>query len=184
MPVHSVNGIDLYYEVAGQGEPIVFVHGLGSSTRDWQSQVEFFSESHRVVTVDLRGHGQSSKPAKDYSIHQFADDLGQLLEKTENTPAHVVGLSLGGMVAMELAVSRPNLVRSLVIVNSGPEMPRDTWWVRTKVWLMLFMRTLIVRLFGMRKLGEKLAEKLLPEPSQREWRETFIRRWAENEPKA
>ncbi len=184
MPFHSVNGLDLHYEVAGQGDPVVFIHGLGSSTRDWHSQVEFFSTDHRVISVDLRGHGQSSKPTDAYSIQQFATDVGHLLEQTDNSPAHIVGLSLGGMVALELAVTRPDLVRSLVLVNSGPEMPRDTWWVRTKVWLMLFIRTLIVRFFGMRKLGAKLADNLLPEPGQRELRETFIKRWAENDPKA
>jgi pimeloyl-ACP methyl ester carboxylesterase len=184
MPTYTINGIDLHYEVTGQGDPIVFIHGLGSSTRDWQSQVEFFSKTHQVVTVDLRGHGQSSKPKDDYSVQQFANDVGQLLEETDHFPAHVVGLSLGGMVAFELAVSRPQLVRSLVVVNSGPEMPRETWWIRAKVWLMLFLRTLIVRLFGMRRLGETLAAKLLPEAGQEELREVFIKRWAENDPQA
>lgn len=184
MPIQSVNGIDLHYEIAGQGDPIVFLHGLGSSTRDWQSQVECFSQNYQVVTVDLRGHGQSSKPTGEYSVQQFASDVAQLLEQTNLSPAHVVGLSLGGMVAFELAVSRPGLVRSLVVVNSGPEMPRDTWFVRTKVWIMLFIRTLIVRFLGMRKLGETLAAKLLPEAGQSELRATFVKRWAENDPQA
>jgi pimeloyl-ACP methyl ester carboxylesterase len=62
VPKQPVNDIELYYETAGQGEPLLFVHGLGSSGRDWEEQVPFFAERFRVVTADLRGHGRSEKP--------------------------------------------------------------------------------------------------------------------------
>ena len=62
MPKLHVRDIDLYYEVTGQGEPILFIHGLGSSTRDWEPQVSFFFQRYRVVTFDVRGHGRSDKP--------------------------------------------------------------------------------------------------------------------------
>jgi 3-oxoadipate enol-lactonase len=184
MPAVEVNGIRLNYAVYGDGDPILFVHGLGSSGRDWQMQVDFFASDYRVITVDLRGHGDSDKPRGRYSIAQFANDVAQLLEQTGDAPAHVVGLSLGGMVAMELAVSRPSLVRSLVVVNSGPEMPRATWRQRLRVWWFLFTRTLIVRCCGMRRMGKALASRLLPEQGQRELQRMFIEHWAENLPRA
>ena len=183
MPASEVNKIRLHYTVDGGGEPLVFVHGLGSSGRDWQEQIEFFAPHYRVVTVDLRGHGRSDKPRGRYSIAQFADDIAKLLTQTGDAPAHVVGLSLGGMVAMELAVTRSDLVRSLVIVNSGPEIPQRTWRERLRVLWAFWLRTLIIRCCGMRKMGQKLADHLLPEPDQRELRRIFIERWAENLPR-
>jgi pimeloyl-ACP methyl ester carboxylesterase len=184
MPELLVDTIRLYYQVQGQGDPLVFVHGLGSSHRDWQRQVDYFAARYRVITLDLRGHGQSDKPRGRYRVEQFAADLARLIALPGNGPAHIVGLSLGGMVALELAVSRPELVRSLTVVNSGPEMPRGRWRDRLKVWFMLFLRTLIVRLRGMRQLGETLASRLLPEPSQSDLRQTFVQRWSENDPRA
>ena len=88
------------------------------------------------------------------------------------------------MVAFQLGVSRPELVRSLCIVNSGPGMPSGRWRDRIKLWIALLIRWLIVRFFGMRKLGETLGSKLLPEQAQSDLRRTFIERWAENDPGA
>jgi pimeloyl-ACP methyl ester carboxylesterase len=184
MPEVFVDTVRLYYQVEGQGDPLLFIHGLGSSHRDWQQQVDYFVAKYRVMTLDLRGHGQSDKPRGRYSIEQFATDVARLIELPGHGPAHIVGLSLGGTVAFELAATRPELVRSLTVVNSGPEMPRGRWRDRLKVWFMLFVRTLIVRLRGMRQLGETLAGRLLPEPSQSELRRIFVQRWSENDPRA
>ena len=62
MPKIQSNGINLYYEIHGEGQPLLFIHGLGSSTRDWEFQVQEFSKAYKVITFDLRGHGQSDKP--------------------------------------------------------------------------------------------------------------------------
>ena len=184
MPNVVRDGVTLQYQVSGQGDPLVFIHGLGSSARDWQLQVDCFSDEYRVVTPDLRGHGLSDKPRGRYSIEQFAVDVARIMESACGGPAHLVGLSLGGMVAFQLAATRPDLVRSLCIVNSGPGMPRGSWRERIKLWIMLLMRDLTVRFFGMRKLGERLGSMLLPEESQHELRSTFVDRWAENDPRA
>ena len=79
MPTLLANNIMLYYEVAGQGQTLAFIHGLGSSTRDWEFQIPAFSKKYQVVTFDLRGHGQSAKPAGPYTIEMFTDDLAGLL---------------------------------------------------------------------------------------------------------
>ncbi|MEJ2738596.1 MAG: alpha/beta fold hydrolase, partial [Dehalococcoidia bacterium] len=90
MPFKRINDIDIYYEEHGEGEPLLLIHGLGSSTRDWELQVPVLSEHYRVITVDLRGHGQTAKPKEPYSINLFADDTFKLLDALHALPAHIV----------------------------------------------------------------------------------------------
>jgi len=180
MPILQLRDIRLYYEVAGEGDPIVFIHGLGSSARDWEYQVPFFAPRYRMVVFDVRGHGRSDKPPGPYSVPLFAQDTAALIRALEAAPAHVVGISMGGMIALQLAVDEPALVRSLVVVNSGPELVVRTFRER----LMILQRFLIVRLLGMRKMGEVLSQRLFPRPDQAPLRQMFVERWAENDPRA
>ncbi len=180
MPEIEANGIKLNYAVTGQGEPIFFIHGLGSSGRDWEYQVDFFSPSYQVVTYDVRGHGQSGKPRGPYSIPLFAADAAALIQALQIKPAHIVGISMGGMIAFQLAVSAPALLRSLVIVNSAPALVIKTLAER----LQLLQRLWIVRLLGMRKMGEVLSQRLLPKAEHAPLRELFVEHWAENNPRA
>ena len=121
MPKLHINNTGIYYEVTGQGETLLFIHGLASSSRSWKKQVPHFSQYYRVVTFDIRGHGRSDKPIEPYSIELFAADTRELLKALGTSPAHVVGFSMGGMVAFQLAVDTPEMVRSLVAVNCCPE---------------------------------------------------------------
>ncbi|MFZ0547824.1 MAG: alpha/beta hydrolase [Candidatus Promineifilaceae bacterium] len=180
MPVERVNGIDLYYEMEGDGEAVVFIHGLGSSSRDWEQQMDFFAEQFRVVALDLRGHGRSEKPPGPYSMKMFAGDTAELIKTLDLGAVHVVGISLGGMVAFQLALDSPDSVKSLVIINSGPEVVARTLRERWQV----FVRRAIVQFLGMRRMGEVLSERLFPKAEQAELRAVFVERWAENNPKA
>lgn len=180
MPKIRVNDINLYYEVNGDGQSLLFIHGLGSSTRDWELQVQEFSKTFQVITWDLRGHGQSDKPAGPYSLPMFAADAAGLLQSLNIKSAHVVGLSLGGGVAFQLAIDYPELVRTMVIVNSAPELVVRTLQDRIAIW----QRFAIVRLLGMRKMGQVLSRRLFPKDEQMSLRTTFVERWAENDPRA
>lgn len=180
MPKIRVNDINLYYEVNGDGQSLLFIHGLGSSTRDWELQVQEFSKTFQVITWDLRGHGQSDKPAGPYSLPMFAADAAGLLQSLNIKSAHVVGLSLGGGVAFQLAIDHPELVRTMVIVNSAPELVVRTLQDRIAIW----QRFAIVRLLGMRKMGQVLSRRLFPKDEQMSLRTTFVERWAENDPRA
>ena len=180
MPIARVNGIDIYYDTHGSGEPVLLVHGLGSSTLDWQPQVEALAPHYQVITFDVRGHGRSSKPRQRYSVRLFAEDTAALVRSLGLAPVHVVGISMGGMVAFQLVVTEPDLVRSLVIVNSGPAMPVKTLAQRAMIW----SRIAIVRLQGMRKMGEVLARRLLPKPEHAALRRQFVERWSANDPTA
>jgi 3-oxoadipate enol-lactonase len=180
LPTVHANGVDLYYEMHGSGEPVLLIHGLGSSTRDWAPQIEALSQRFTVVAFDVRGHGRSSKPRERYSVPLFAADTAALLRALSLGPVHVVGISMGGMIAFQLAVTAPELVRSLTIVNSGPAMLVRTFAER----LMIASRIAIVRVLGMRKLGEVLASRLLPKPEHGALRAVFVERWAGNDPRA
>jgi pimeloyl-ACP methyl ester carboxylesterase len=180
MAFAQIQGLGTHYEITGRGEPLVLVHGLGSSARDWELQIPFFARNFQVVAYDVRGHGRSDKPPGPYGIPLFAQDLAGLINALDIGAAHIVGISLGGMIGFQLAVDSPELVRSLVVVNSLPEMV-----VRTpQQWVQVVRRLLVVRFFGMRKMGEVLARSLFPEAGQEEARSALIERWAENDPRA
>lgn len=181
MPTLPVSDILVYYECSGAGEPALLIHGLGSSARDWELQVPALAAQYQVIAADLRGHGRSAKPRGRYSIPRFAADMAGVLRALEAGPAHIVGLSLGGMVALELALGRPELVRSLVIINSGPEAPAGTLRERLGLVGVYLRRVATVRLRGMRRMGEVLAAQLLPEPGQAALRQAMIERWAAND---
>jgi 3-oxoadipate enol-lactonase len=180
MPKQRVGEIAIYYETRGQGQPILFIHGLGSSARDWELQVDFFSQQYRTVAFDVRGHGQSDKPPGPYSIPLFTRDTIGLIEALDIAPAHVVGISMGGMMALQLALDAPELVRSAVLVNCTPELVARSF----KDYVTFLQRFLIIRLMGMRRMGEFLSKRLFPKPEQEALRQMFVARWAENDKRA
>ena len=176
-PRLSVGDAELHYEVMGQGDPVLLVHGLGSSLRDWEHQVEALARRHTVIAVDLRGHGASCKPPGPYSIALFARDVATLLDALGVRPAHVCGISLGGMVAFQLAADFPERVRSLAIVNSGPAFPGRTLKGKLAIWTRLAM----IRWKGLPALGAMVAGKLFPKPEHEALRRTFVERFAAND---
>lgn len=180
MPYCVVDGTCLYWNERGTGAPLLFVHGLGSSSQDWTAQVDHFADHYRVLRIDLRGHGRSERGPSPYSIAQFARDVAVFLRRREAAPAHVVGLSMGGMVALELAAGAPRLVWSLVVANSVADMRLHSW---RDVWFYV-SRRLTVQLLGMQRVGELLARKLFVKPSQEALRHKFVRRWAQNDKQA
>lgn len=176
MPLATVNGAGLHYEESGSGAPLVFLHGLGSSGLDWEYQVGAFSDRFRVITIDLRGHGKSDKPPGPYSMELFADDVASLLTTIDATPAHVVGLSLGGMVTLELAASHPDALASITVVNTGPAVVPQTFKDRLFIW----QRYLLLRSLSMEKIGENLAGRLLPGDDKARDRKVFAERFKQN----
>lgn len=180
MPTIRTNGIAMYYEAAGQGVPLLLLHGLGSGSEDWEYQLSFFSHHYRVIAADMRGHGRSEKPPGPYSVSMMAVDVTGLLDELSVGEAHIVGLSMGGMIAFQLAVGCPERVRSLVIVNSAPALVPHTIgeWVRVRQRLML------ARLFGPARTGRFLSRRLFPKPDQEFFRTRLIERWATNDSNA
>ena len=180
MPTMLVNGIDIFYQITGEGETLLLIHGHGSSSRDWEYQVDYFAKDYRVITVDVRGCGKSSKPTGPYSLHLFAEDIAALLETLEIGAVHVVGISMGGMIAFELALGYPQLMKSMVVVNGYPETRIETW----NEWLMVLRRFLMLDLLGMKNTGKLLGRVLFIKPEQEGLRKLFVQRWAENDRRA
>ena len=180
MPSVNVNGINVYYEITGSGEPLILVHGLGSSTRDWEQQVEFFSKRYQVITYDLRGHGKTDKPKGPYTIKLFAADAAALISAIGIGAAHIGGISLGGMITFQLAVDEPQLFKSAIITNCLANTVARTFRMRYE----LAKRKFIFKTMPFGKMGEIIGKTILPKPEQEEQRKIFLSRFVENDSKA
>ena len=180
MPTLQLAELSLHFEESGAGPPVLLLHGLGSSGRDWDLVTPTLAAEHRLLVPDVRGHGRSGKPPGAYSIPLFARDVAALCDHLGLSGLHVVGLSMGGMIAFQLAVDRPELLRSLVIINSGPDMVPRT----LRMWLLLKVRVALLRLFGPAYLGRLLARRLFPKPEQAELRQRLQTSIGENDPDA
>jgi 3-oxoadipate enol-lactonase len=117
----------LQYATAGDGAPVVFVHGFGLDSSMWDPQWAAFATRHRVIRYDMRGYGGSSVPEGAYS---HTEDLLALIDFLGAHPAHLVGLSLGGRVALRVAAQHPEVVRSLTLAD--PALDGHIW---TEDWL-------------------------------------------------
>lgn len=106
----------LYYETAGSGDPVLLIHGLGLDRRMWEAQVTALASTHRIIRFDLPGAGRSAVPLGTYKM---ADAAARVLSAAGVARAHVVGLSLGGEVAIDLALTYPDRVRSLVLLDAA-----------------------------------------------------------------
>lgn len=113
----DVNGARLYYKQEGEGDPVVLVSPLGADSTFWARQIPDLARRHRVISYDARGSGVSSSAPADCTTDVLADDLVILLEQLGVERAHLVGLALGGLVAQQVAVRRPDVVASLVLVS-------------------------------------------------------------------
>jgi len=115
MPRARVNGIDIDYRIDGRGDPLVLIMGFGGPKDGWLFQRRPFGKHFQVVTFDNRGVGRSSKPPGPYSMQMMADDAVGLMDHLGIDTTHVVGVSMGGMIAQHVALSHPERVRKLVL---------------------------------------------------------------------
>jgi aminoacrylate hydrolase len=152
MPHVDVDGGSIVYDVAGKGDAVVLISGLGGTADFWTKNVEMLRKHHCVISYDHRGVARSTgRPP--YSIAQWADDLLAILDRAKIARAHLVGHSTGGVIAQHFALSAPERVASLVL--SG------TWWTPDRRFLELFqLRKAVLLTQGgeaYRRFGEILA---------------------------
>ncbi len=121
MPKVPSGGIELYYEEAGSGYPLIFCHEFAGDLRSWEPQVRCFSRRYRVITYNARGYPPSDVPndVSAYSQMQAVEDLVGLMKHLKLDQAHVVGLSMGGYAALHFGLNYPHLARSLVVAGCG-----------------------------------------------------------------
>jgi 3-oxoadipate enol-lactonase len=117
-----IDGLRLHYEHDGQGTDLVLIHGLGGSLQDWDPFIPGLSRSHRVLRCDVRGFGQSDKPAGPYTPRLFAQDLAGLVRALGISKAHVAGISMGGVIAQRFTLDYPEMVSSLTLISTSSEV--------------------------------------------------------------
>lgn len=169
----------LFAQQQGEGPPLLLLHGLGADHQDWRDVVPHLVSDYRVIAPDLRGFGASPRRPGPYTPWQMARDIMALMDAEGIAAAPVVGHSMGGAVAMSLALLAPERISRLVIANSvpsfRPQRPREFG----EIALRLFM----IALLGPRRLGALMAHRNFPDPDQGglralvEERSAINRRW-------
>ncbi len=119
MPHQRINGIQIYYEEQGTGEPLILINGLAFPMDLWFAQIQELSKDFRVIALDNRGIGRTDQPDTEYSIRLMASDTVGLLKALGIEKAHVAGLSMGGFIAQEIALSYPEWVNRLILIATS-----------------------------------------------------------------
>ena len=179
MPSLETGHCSLFYEDAGEGFPLVLVHGFGSSSQDWELQLRAFSDRYRVIAPDLRGFGRSQR-AEPLSIEQFASDILLILDEAGVRRFHLLGFSLGGAVALQIAAVAKERICRLVLVNTLPSFRPKNLRKRMELWT----RLLVVRFIGMETMGRLIGARLFPDEGQAGLRKIFIERYSRNDRKS
>jgi pimeloyl-ACP methyl ester carboxylesterase len=127
MPKLNRDGVEIYYEVHGEGPALLLTHGFSSTSQMWAGQVEPFSKHFKLITWDMRGHGQSDYPADPaaYSEAATVDDMAALLDAAGARSAVIGGLSLGGYMSLAFHRAHPERTRALLIIDTGPGYKSD-----------------------------------------------------------
>ncbi|MHA1254373.1 MAG: alpha/beta fold hydrolase, partial [Promethearchaeota archaeon] len=121
----DANGIKICYSDHGDGFPIILIHGIGAKKETWIAQLKALSKKYRVIAIDVRGTGKSDRPNVLYTMEMLADDIKSLMDYLKIEKAHIVGRSMGGMIAQELVLKYPKLVEKLILITTSPGFPDE-----------------------------------------------------------
>ena len=167
MSTVTIDGRSLNFLESGRGEPVLLIHGLGSSSAQWAPQIATLEKAFRVIAPDLPGCGSSAALRDGYSIEKMAASLWSLLDRLTVRCVSIIGFSLGGAVALEMALQRPEAARKLVLINSLATYQRGRW----NRWLERLGPAILMPLLGTRNAARLAARRLFPEPWQRATRD-------------
>ncbi len=183
MPTLNVNGATLWYRKEGAGpETIVFAHGLLWDGRMFEAQVAALSGRYRCVTFDFRGQGKSEVTPGGYDMDTLADDAAALIEALGCAPCHFVGLSMGGFIGMRLAARRPELIRSLVLMETSADPEPHALKYRLLGAIVRLLGRTGMRLVMPRVMRIMFGRKFLDDPAREEERRLWRARGMENDP--
>ena len=154
----------------GLGPPLLLIHGLGSSGDDWAFQIGPLSQDFCLLVPDLRGCGASPVGHGKVSIRGFAEDLWQLLDRLDVDAVAIAGFSMGGAVALEMALQQPLRVSQLATINSLPSYRVDHW----RKWLELNLQIALVKTLGLKHTARMVGRRLFPDPHQAAMRQRVI----------
>jgi 3-oxoadipate enol-lactonase len=119
MPYVKINDIQMYYEIHGDGEPLLLIVGLGTDISEWDGIIHWLAQKYQVLAFDNRGTGRTDKPDVPYSIQMMADDTARLMQTLGIQQAHILGISMGGRIALALALRHSKSVKKLVLVSTS-----------------------------------------------------------------
>ena len=122
MPVTETSNHNIFYIDEGEGFPLFLIHGLAGDHKAWLNQIDYFKSKYRVIAIDNPGSGDSSPVTKPCSTEDLSDTMLEVMENLSIKEAHVVGRSLGGFIGQQMAKSRPEMVKSLVISASAAKV--------------------------------------------------------------
>jgi 3-oxoadipate enol-lactonase len=129
MPTIKVNDIHMYYEILGEGETLVLIVGLGTDISEYDGIIRWLAKKYRVLAFDNRGAGRTDKPDMHYSIEMMADDTEGLMNALAMKQAHILGISMGGRIALALALRHPKRVKKLVLVSTSAQIKKRNRWL-------------------------------------------------------
>jgi len=147
MPNAKINGVNLYYQVEGEGEPVLFIMGTGLTHALWSRQIDAFKHKYQCISYDNRGTGETDRTKDGHTVANYAEDAAGLLDHLKVSSAHVAGWSLGSCIGQEMAIHHPDKVRSLILIAT---------WCRPYPFLRrrFEVQTEIAKLGNQRLLGE------------------------------
>lgn len=122
----NIDGTNVYYEIAGNGSPVLLLHGWGSNISSFRPLIEFLQQRYKVIALDFPGFGQSDLPKITWDINSYTTFLTEFLNQTSLKKTNIIAHSFGGRIAIKLAVEHPEMINKLILVNSAGIIPRRT----------------------------------------------------------
>jgi len=177
----AVNGCEIYYEDTRAGaETVVLAHGLLWNCRMFDEQVLALKDSYRCISFDFRGQGQTEVVRTGYDMDSLTEDAAALIQKLAVAPCHFLGLSMGGFVGMRLALRHPNLLRSLILLETSADAEPAANVPRYKL-LSFISRWLSMRLVAGKVMPIMFGQKFLNDPTRQPQRDLWLRRLLAND---
>src|SRR5262245_1063785 len=157
----AVNGVDLHYQAAGDGAPLLWLHGFMGAGLDWQYIFREPPAGFRLIAPDLRGHGASTNPSGEFSFRQAAHDVLGLLDELQIDRLRAIGVSGGGLTLLHIATTRPALVDAMVIVSAPPYFPAEARAIQRNASLAMFGTTELELMRKRHVRGEDQLQQLI-----------------------
>ncbi len=181
MPHIDINNTQLYYEDKGNGkETLVFGHSMLFNLRMFDEQVDHLVANYRCISFDFRGHGKSKSPQDGYDLDTLTEDIAQLINKLKCYPCHFIGFSMGGMVALRLAIKYPDLIKSLILIDTSSEPEPKDKMLRNKAMLLVAKHIGLAPLAG-KVMSMFFGPEFLKDPNRGVLRETWKNHFKSND---
>jgi len=149
MPVAEVNDIQIAYEMYGDGEPLILIHGFGYNKSAWIAQIDDLSNHFKVITIDVRGSGESSHPEESFIMDTLVEDLKGLMDVIKIEKAHLMGWSMGSMIIQNFVLKYPERAKKLVLIGTNAGFPSKDG--------ILMLRDSLIKIYDLRKKDPEAA---------------------------